>query len=350
MEYPIQLPPELVHDFVLNHLLLDPHLAAYPPSEQYQKTFWKWMVQNLEQHNAKEDSDVEIDSRIYDRFLALLNISSDGPPTQSYITHFWDPSLRRDDNGDDVDLAWYQKTTLLESRTMIEAGTTGMRTWLASLVLAQYLIRHPDLVRGKRILELGSGIGFLGAVVATLQVLNHEHGAVWLSDVNETVLARCQDNVRLPCNTSSSHPNVRCCFLDWSAALDPDRIVATTALLREEISPHLILGADIVFDPSLIPPLVAVLNLALRENPSASAIIALTERNPVTMQKFVDAISSKYAIFGSLAVADDALADSNDLSLEKVDFGVRESAFAEGGPDAGNAVVVYKIRDGRGTN
>ncbi|KAF7302566.1 hypothetical protein HMN09_00891100 [Mycena chlorophos] len=292
---------------------------------------------NLEQHSAEEDSDLEIDSRIYDRFLALLNISSDGPPTQSYITHFWDPSpsLRRDDNGDDVDLAWYQKTTLLESRTMIEAGTTGMRTWLASLVLAQYLIRHPDLVRGKRILELGSGIGFLGCVVATLQCLDHDYGAgtVWLSDVNETVLARCQDNVRLPCNTSSSHPNVRCCFLDWSAALDPDRIVVTKALLREEISPHLILGADIVFDPSLIPPLVAVLNLALRENPSASAIIALTERNPATMQKFVDAISN-----------------SEGLTWEQMDLGVINTAFVEGGPDTGNAVLVFKIQASRGTN
>nr|GAT55611.1 predicted protein [Mycena chlorophos] len=290
---------ELVHDFVLNHLLLDPHLASYRPSEQYQKTFWKWMVQNLEQHNAEEDSDVEIDSRIYDHFLALLNISSDGPPTQSYITHFWDPSLRSDDS-DEVDLALYQKTTLLESRTMIEAGTTGMH-----------------LIRGKRILELGSGIGFLGAVVATLQLLKHEHGAVWLSDVNEAVLARCQDNIRLPCNTSSSHPNVRCCFLDWSAALDPDRIVVTTALLRDEISPDLILGADIVFDPSLIPPLIAVLNLALRENPSSTAIIALTERNPTTMQKFVDAIS-----------------DSEGLTWEKVDFAVRDTVLVEGGPDA----------------
>nr|GAT59569.1 predicted protein [Mycena chlorophos] len=55
LEYPIQLPPDLVHDFVLNHLLLDPHFAAYPPSEQYQKTFWKWMVRNLEQHSAEED-------------------------------------------------------------------------------------------------------------------------------------------------------------------------------------------------------------------------------------------------------------------------------------------------------
>ena len=40
----------------------------------------------------------------------------------------------------------YASATLLESRTTIEAGTTGLRTWSASLVLAEYLITNP----GKR--------------------------------------------------------------------------------------------------------------------------------------------------------------------------------------------------------
>ena len=37
----------------------------------------------------------------------------------------------------------YASATLLESRTTIEAGTTGLRTWSASLVLGQYLLAHP---------------------------------------------------------------------------------------------------------------------------------------------------------------------------------------------------------------
>jgi len=39
----------------------------------------------------------------------------------------------------------YEKITLLESRTTIESGTTGLRTWLASFVLAQYLNSHPGM-------------------------------------------------------------------------------------------------------------------------------------------------------------------------------------------------------------
>lgn len=65
-------------------------------------------------------------------------------PVQSYITHFWKPSTTRShpSNGN-IDLTQYSTVTLLESRTMIEGGTTGLRTWGASFVLSQYLISHP---------------------------------------------------------------------------------------------------------------------------------------------------------------------------------------------------------------
>jgi hypothetical protein len=113
---------------------------------------------------------MEVDSRIYDHYMELLTssvpkslgefilseallFSSTGagatlgltgqrPPSLAYVTHFW----RLDqDNGlpNAVDLDDYQTITLLESRTMIESGTTGLRTWLASFILAQYLILNP---------------------------------------------------------------------------------------------------------------------------------------------------------------------------------------------------------------
>jgi hypothetical protein len=100
-----------------------------------------------------------------------------------------------------------------------------------------------------------------------------------------------------------------CCFLDWSAALDTDGIAPLTSLLNDEIDADLIIGADIVspgisffvhrdgqpcfqvFDPDLIPPLVAVLRLVLQANSRPrSALVALTTRNPTTMENFTDAV------------------------------------------------------------
>lgn len=92
--------------------------------------------------------------------------------------------------------------TFLESRTTVESGTTALRTWLASQVLAQYLTMHPGFIIGKRVLELGSGTGFLGSIVASLTMLHcpQSPGKLWLTDVNDEALARCKYNVQLPCS------------------------------------------------------------------------------------------------------------------------------------------------------
>ncbi|KAJ7940485.1 hypothetical protein B0H13DRAFT_14257 [Mycena leptocephala] len=342
LRYPSHLHTQVIHDFLVDHILLNAHFQTYPRSKDYQKSFWKWIIPRLETKSVDSEL-VEVDSRIYELYLELLPSSAPNPlgpgavvgltpPTESYITHFWRPSDKSTMLPNSVDLGEYQTTTLFESRKMIESGTTGLRTWLASLILAQYLILNPVLVQRKRILELGSGVGFLGSVVASLQLLQRpldssSPGTVWMSDINESVLSRCRDNVHLPCNLSSSHPDVRCCFLDWSAALEPDGIAPLTSLLHDELDADLILGADIVFDPALIPPLVAVLRIALQPTlRSKCALVALTVRNPTTMQKFTDAVQG------------------NDLLLETLDAPIQNRMFMDSvGGDANNGVNIFKI-------
>lgn len=58
-------------------------------------------------------------------------------------------------------------------------------------------------------LELGSGTGFIGILVASLQLhatippFDRKTPSIYLTDVNSTVLVRCQNNVRLPCSKSN---------------------------------------------------------------------------------------------------------------------------------------------------
>ena len=65
--------------------------------------------------------------------LSFANVS----PSKSYITYYWTPS-----NGD-VNMESLLRLTLLESRMTIESGTTGLRTWKASFILADYLLNNP---------------------------------------------------------------------------------------------------------------------------------------------------------------------------------------------------------------
>ena len=143
------------------------------------------------------------------------------PPPPSYVTHY----LRLYPEKPNV----IHRVTLLESRTTIEQGTTGLRTWPAAYALAAWLGKYPGLPRpfifpfrclttlyyliervlGKRVLELGSGVGYLGLVIAAIQLNgtpNQEgpESSIWLTDVNKIVLSRCRDNLNLPCSASQT--------------------------------------------------------------------------------------------------------------------------------------------------
>ncbi|KAG1850570.1 hypothetical protein DFJ58DRAFT_793355 [Suillus subalutaceus] len=240
----------------------------YPPSGRYQRSFWKWSIEHLERMD-KDEEDGEIDTRIYDRYLSLMSAILVVPPPDSYMTYYWKPlsSLGCTDRSS------HETITLLESRTTIESGTTGLRTWCASFVLASYLIANAETIRDQTVFELGCGSGFLGIIVATIQQkFNERHEshrqplpAVLLTDVNAGVLSRCRDNVQLRCNQSSNHPNITFSTLDWFDALS----LPCTSV-------GVVIGADIVFDPILVPPLSARM-----------AVVALTVRNEQTLAYFV---------------------------------------------------------------
>lgn len=44
----LQLPFNVIHDYLLKSILLNPHFEQYSPARQYQITFWKWLIQQLE--------------------------------------------------------------------------------------------------------------------------------------------------------------------------------------------------------------------------------------------------------------------------------------------------------------
>jgi protein-lysine N-methyltransferase EEF2KMT len=66
----------------------------------------------------------------------------------------------------------------------------------------------PALLINKTVLELGSGTGFLGLIVADIQVNGSGttgRDALYLTDVNGDVLRRCHENTRLSCSEHVSH-------------------------------------------------------------------------------------------------------------------------------------------------
>jgi protein-lysine N-methyltransferase EEF2KMT len=151
-------------------------------------------------------------------------------PSQSYKTYIWHrtPTVHANDEPGTLDEQHYRYTTLLESGTTVENGTTGMRTWSASFMLSAYIISHPgkppnrhcvylkdntnrrcaEIVVGKRVIELGCGVGLVGAIVADQQLASSGTtltcGSICLTDLDNRVLRRCRENLELPCSQFSA--------------------------------------------------------------------------------------------------------------------------------------------------
>jgi hypothetical protein len=169
--------------------------------------------------------------------------------------------------------------TLLENRALISAGgTTGLRTWEASLHLGEYLCRNQDLVRDKCVLELGAGTGYLSILCAKYLQCRH----VIASDGSDQVVNNFPESLVLNC-------------LEKSSSIDPVVLLWGEESLETEdqqwtqmYTPDVVLGADITYDDSVIPLLVHTLFQLFQLNPHVEVLITATQRNERTFQVFLD--------------------------------------------------------------
>lgn len=168
--------------------------------------------------------------------------------------------------------------TLLESRTLLSAsGTTGLRTWEAALHLGQYLCANPSLVRGKRILELGAGTGYLG--VLCTRYLGARH--VIASDGSEDVIRHLPDNLFL--NGLQDSDKITPMELRWGHAL----LGTEEQHWNGGRDVDIVIGADITYDSRVNFALVGTLEEIVVLYPEVTVLIAATERNYETFKSFL---------------------------------------------------------------
>ncbi|KAG4095033.1 S-adenosyl-L-methionine-dependent methyltransferase [Neocallimastix lanati (nom. inval.)] len=168
---------------------------------------------------------------------------------------------------------------LLEDKSMISKGTTGLRTWEASLRLAEYFIQNPTLCQNKNIIELGSGIGLLSLICAKLGAKS-----VLATDVNPEVIERLKENIKSNQPTLEEEnlaiPKVE--KLDWNEnELDMNHY--------QDID--LIICADVIYNPENIEPLVNILSIFLKAIPSITIILCNPLRQQSTYDLFLQQLS-----------------------------------------------------------
>ncbi|XP_075558189.1 protein-lysine N-methyltransferase EEF2KMT isoform X2 [Dermacentor variabilis] len=200
-----------------------------------------------------EADNIEIADSLYVHFAGKLGSVSGEEDVPGFVTYTIDDRTM---------------VTLKEHTAVVINGTTGLRTWQASKFLSEWCLENRDLLRSKRIVELGCGVGLTGMVVCkTCCPLSYT-----FTDGHEAVLQSVEENLRRN-SVTGCHARVE--MLRWG---DHENF-------REHCTADVILGADLVFDPAVVPALVATLAALLAHG--GTAYIASTVRNHETRALFL---------------------------------------------------------------
>lgn len=138
------------------------------------------------------------------------------------------------------------EVTLLEAHSVLaSSGTTGMRTWEASLLLGSYLYSPSgkDLIQNRTILELGAGTGFLS--ILCVKHLNACY--VLATDGNAEVINHLDTNLYI--NGIKERKSIETSTFKWG---DPLTGVGLNDRGNSR-SYDLVLGADLVCHNSVAP-------------------------------------------------------------------------------------------------
>ncbi len=225
-----------------------------------------------------------IDDDLMEAFASLLVLSIpaeyDSVQQKSYVTYSLSSLSLQNGN--------LPTTTLLEARNLVAAsGTTGLRTWEAALHLGNYLCANEDLIRGKSILELGAGTGYIS-------ILCSKHlgaGHVLATDGSDDVVSSLSTNFYL--NGLQDSSKIEGKELKWGWALTAGEHSEWNAGRKIDF----VIGADLTYDISVIPALVGTFDELCTLHSEAKVLYAGTVRNPKTFDLFLDACRrSKFVV------------------------------------------------------
>uniref|UniRef100_A0A023GHT9 Methyltransferase-like protein 22 n=1 Tax=Amblyomma triste TaxID=251400 RepID=A0A023GHT9_AMBTT len=235
----------------------------------------------------------------------MVNLQHIVSVVQSRLHIKWDTDLEAanpgclslDEDGD-LDVARIHRSTaiLLDHCPATTLPTVGLQVWKAALLMSDFLLHcGKEVLRGKGVVELGSGAGLCGVVAAAFA------DSVVCTDAWQEVLHLCRRNLEQneafydalnvkPCST-----RVRC--LDWRRGL-PETLTAT-GWSAEDVEDFrkadIFLAADVVYDDHLTDCLFELLLKAVTRA-GQMVYIALEKRVNFTLED-LDVVSPSHIHF-----------------------------------------------------
>lgn len=244
---PSELLTQEFQESLVGCTVLHPTAATHPPRPAYIRNFLKCLINKL------EEDGVEVADSLYVHYAEKLGSANNDEDVPGFVTYTIDGCTT---------------VTIREHTALVISGTTGLTTWQASKFLSEWCLENKHLLRSKHIVELGCGVGLTGIVVCKACCPL----SFTFTDGHNAVLNSLEENLRRN-KVTECHTRVE--MLRWG---DHESFV-------ESCTADVILGADLVYDPEVVPALVETLTALLKKG--GTAYIASTIRNPETRALFL---------------------------------------------------------------
>lgn len=165
-----------------------------------------------------------------------------------------------------------------------EDGGTGLNVWDGAMLLARYIEKVPNIVKDKRVIELGSGCGVVGVAAAICGCKE-----IVMTDLSYA-LPLMKENVEI--NRAAWNDKdvvVSCKECDW---FQPPRL--DELLCGNNNKADVLLVADCVWLSSLIAPLLQTLNQYTRD--STELFITYQQRGKDAHDCFMEGIHKLFEV------------------------------------------------------
>ncbi|KAK5577929.1 hypothetical protein RB653_002877 [Dictyostelium firmibasis] len=248
------------------------------PTRGYCSKFIKMLTQTLER------LDKEVNESILEKFLEII-------------------SPQQENEDDKTEYCWksyYVKDKWITLKNENAYNLVGMTTWGAAYQLSDFILSNQNLFINQKILELGSGTGLVGIILDFIKPLKK----LILTDYSPKVLKNLKVNMELnnieiedlinddekvnDVNKDDNNKINQVRVLDWE--IEDLNILNNYSGLNDS---NIILGADIVYEPSLCKYLVSILYFLLERNDNSVAYISSTIRNQSTFSIFQKELNDK---------------------------------------------------------
>lgn len=167
-------------------------------------------------------------------------------------------------------------------------GSTGCFEWDAGYFLAEYILNHPDEFQNHVVLELGAGSGAMGAIVS--RVLERKCPVI-CTDGDVRTLENCRKNLQ---ENNAMSSNIYLKQFQWETGWAEVAELVGKCSDKFNTNGLIILGADLLYDPCIIPVIVPLLrNALLYHSGTNCAYLATARRSEETMKKILNAVEQE---------------------------------------------------------